>query len=419
MPETGLLLLLWTVLAVLFGTSAISVRAASRTRLTAILHSRGKGRRAREFFIHQRAYARAALVCHILSAMLFVATLFHSVGPTDPWYQGFAAVLGLGLGWLLLFGVGIPVGWARYAGDAFLARALLPLGAVRRLLHPLLMIVAGVDEVVRRLAGAPDETQDAEQIEREIMDIVSRGETSGAVDASERAMIKSVMELDEIDVGKIMTPRTDICAIEIESDYSAMLALVRSCGHSRIPVFEATLDHVIGILYAKDLLRVENPETFSLRRSMRPPHFVPETKDLSSLLREFQAGRVHIAIVLDEYGGTAGLVTIEDILEELVGEIADEHDEAPPAPPIAQLNERLAEVDARVRIEELNEALQLSLPEGDSYDTVGGYVFSKLGRIPSTGESFLDGGVRIEILQARERAIDRIRVHRLNAVAQE
>ncbi len=419
MPPNGWLLLLWTVLAVLFGTCAISVRAASRTRLMAILQSRGKGRHAKEFFINQRSYARAALICHILSAMLFVITLSRFMGPTDPWYLGFAAVLGSCLGWLLLFGVGIPVGWARYAGDEFIARALLPLGAVRRVLGPLLMIVAGVDEVVRRLAGAPDDTQDAEQIEREIMDIISLGETSGAVDASERVMIKSVMELDKTDVGEIMTPRTDMSAIEVASDFPAVIELVRSCGHSRIPVFEATLDHVIGILYAKDLVKVEDPTTFSSRRSMRPPYFVPETKDLSSLLREFQANRVHIAIVLDEYGGTAGLVTIEDILEELVGEIADEHDEAPPAPPIAPIDERVADVDARVRVEELNEALHLSLPKGDFYDTVGGYVFSKLGRIPSAGESFLDGDVRIEILQARERAIDRIRVHRVNSVPQE
>lgn len=418
MPLNGLLLF-WTVLAVLFGTAALSIRAASRTRLTAILQSRGKQHRAKEFFVNQRAYARAALICQVFCAMLFVTNLSLCVGPTDPWYLGPAGALLLALGWLLIFGVGIPVGWARYAGDAFLARSLLPLWAVRRALHPLLLIVAGVDEVVRRLVGAPDESQDAEQIEREIMDIVSRGETSGAVDASERAMIKSVMALDETDVGKIMTPRTDLSAIEVDSGFPAVIELVRSCGHSRIPVFEGTPDHIVGILYAKDLLKVEDPASFSLRRSMRPPYVVPETKDLASLLREFQTHRVHIAIVLDEYGGTAGMVTIEDILEELVGEIADEHDEAPPAPPISSISEHAADVDARVRIEELNEALGLALPEGDYYDTVGGYVLSKLGRIPSAGESFIDGDVSIEILQARERAIDRIRVQRLNAVAQE
>ncbi|MBK8269414.1 MAG: CBS domain-containing protein [Planctomycetes bacterium] len=144
--------------------------------------------------------------------------------------------------------------------------------------------------------------------------------------------------------------------------------------------------------------------------------FVPETKDLSSLLREFQQTRVHIAIVLDEYGGTAGLVTLEDIMEQLIGDIADEH-ETPPAPPILRINDRTADVDARVRMEDLNESLGIDLPVNDAYDTVAGFVFSKLGRIPAIGESAEDGDIRIEVTDADDRSIRKLRLHLTEAVA--
>jgi CBS domain containing-hemolysin-like protein len=195
-------------------------------------------------------------------------------------------------------------------------------------------------------------------------------------------------------------------------------ALVVDVGHSRIPVYEGTMDHVVGVLYTKDLLGVADPGTFSLRQFMRKATFVPETKDLASLLREFQANRVHIAIVLDEYGGTAGLVTIEDILEELVGEIADEHDE-PLLSPIRRVDAGLFEVDARVRLEDLNDELEIRLPEDESYDTLGGYVFSKLGRVPLAGETFVEDNVKIEVAAADDRRVIRVRLHLLDAIKEE
>ena len=151
---------------------------------------------------------------------------------------------------------------------------------------------------------------------------------------------------------------------------------------------------------------------------MRQATFVPETKDVASCLKDFQANRVHIAIVLDEYGGTAGLVTIEDILEELVGEIADEHDELPPEP-IRMIDDRTAEVEARVRIEEINQAMDIQLPGDESYDTIAGFVLARLGRIPKPGESLIEADVRIEVIEARDRAIRRLRVTMLEPASQE
>ena len=413
------LIVLWTILVSLFGATALAIRIASRTRLSEILEGRGKEALLRRFFALQHEYARTALVYQRLWLVLFVITLFSGLPATDPNYLRLIYVFVACLAWVLVFDVAIPLAWARYAGDAYLARVLPALEMIRTASLPLLAIVRAVDEIVRRLLGAPRALQDdVEQIEREIMDAVSHGETSGAVQASEKAMIKSVMVLDEKLVAEIMTPRTDMKSIAVTATFDQVRELILTHGHSRIPVYKDSMDEIVGVLYAKDLLGVENTTAFSPKNVMRKVTFVPETKDLASLLEEFQAHRVHIAIIIDEYGGTSGLVTFEDILEELVGEIADEH-ERPPSPPIIKIDDRTAEVDARVRVEELNEAMNIALPEDEAYDTIGGFVFSKLGRIPVEGERILEDNVRIEILEAQERSISRLRVAVLDSVSRE
>jgi CBS domain containing-hemolysin-like protein len=211
-----------------------------------------------------------------------------------------------------------------------------------------------------------------------------------------------------------MTPRTEIIGIPADATYEDVRQTVIREGHSRMPVFEETIDNILGMLYVKDLLRVESPETFDVREIMRKVPFVPETKSLRDLLREFQEQKVHIAIVADEYGGTAGIVTIEDILEELVGEIVDEYEVHEPEP-IQRIDERTVDVDARVGVTELNDAIGLRLPEDAEYDTVGGFVFSHLGRIPEPGYSFEHDAVRITILEAEERRVVRLRVARILA----
>lgn len=405
------LAVIWSLQVLLCGTAVVSVRLASRSRLAAALKRIRREGRIKGFDAYERQYAMTAQLYRQLAVVLFVLTVHAIFAPTGVWTIGTLKVVLVSAVWSLLFGVVVPTAWARHAGEAYLARTLPMLEGARRLSKPLLHAADAVDEVVRRLAGAPREADDlAEEMEREILDAVIQAETSGAVDPTEKAMIRSAMDLDERSAGEIMTPRTRMVGIEVGADYEQARGLVLTAGHSRIPVYEGTMDRIVGVLYAKDLLRVSAPATFSLRETMREATFVPETKDLVSLLREFQTNRVHMAIVLDEYGGTAGLVTIEDILEELVGEITDEHDRPPPSP-IDRIDARIVDVDARVRVEEVNEALETSLPEDEAYDTIGGYVFSKLGRIPTKGESIEEDGVRIEVLEAQDRSIHRLRIH--------
>jgi len=211
-----------------------------------------------------------------------------------------------------------------------------------------------------------------------------------------------------------MTPRTDIVAVEVNSDLQMVLDTINEAGHTRVPVYEDNIDNIVGLIYAKDLLTEigKDPAEFKLRDKIRNAYFVPETKKLRALLHEFQNQKLHIAVVLDEYGGTAGIVTLEDILEELVGEIADEYEETLPEP-IRKINQNTIEADARISVDDLNDEFELDLPEDEDYETIGGFVFSRLGYIPKTGESFDYENLKFTIASAETRKIKRIQIQKV------
>ena len=414
------LILVISLVSLCAGTAAVAVRIASRTRLIEALKRAGREGGLEHLERFEREFELSATALRMLSALMFVIVVSESIEPWSRWYIQPIVVFLLSALWLLIVAGAIPVAWARYAGESFIARTLPLMDVARRLNAPALYAVRVIDEIVRRLAGAPPETADrAEQMEREILDAVSEAETVGAVDPNERNMIRSVMDMDERTVGEILTPRTEMQGIEVGADYERARRLVVEAGRSRMPVFEETLDKIVGVLYAKDLLNVEDAAGYTTRELMRKVVFVPETKDVHSLLREFQANRVHIAIVVDEYGGTAGLVTIEDILEELVGEITDEHDEDPVAPLVSRVDETTTEIDARLRVDEVNNKLGISLPIEEAYDTIGGFVYSRMGRIPAAGEGFVEDDVRVEVVDVDERRIKRLRICRVEAAREE
>ncbi|MBK9119366.1 MAG: HlyC/CorC family transporter [Phycisphaerales bacterium] len=313
---------------------------------------------------------------------------------------------------LAIFSIAVPHALAVHAGERILAASLHLLMVMRWIFWPMGRVFDGVEFVVRRLLGKADfnDEEESERVEQEILDAVSEGEAYGAVDEEKKEMIESVFELDETPVTAIMTPRTDIHALPANATYDDVRAMILSTGHSRIPVYEGTIDHIVGVVYAKDLLRLNSDEPFDVRTVMRTAPYVPETKTIDALLDEFRATRVQIAIVLDEYGGTAGLCTIEDILEELVGEIDDEYDQSPP-PAMNRLDETTLEVDARVHISEINAELDIELPEEEDYETIGGFVFATLGKIPAAGEEFVHGNIHVQIVEAEPRRIKRLRLH--------
>ena len=230
----------------------------------------------------------------------------------------------------------------------------------------------------------------------------------GELEEQEREIIRRVIEIGETTVREAMVPRPDIVALEIETPPSEAAQLVVERGLSRLPVFEENIDNIVGILYAKDVLAdLQAGRESSVRSLIRTPLLVPEAKLLDELLAEFRALRVHMAIVIDEYGGTAGLVTIEDVLEEIVGEIEDEYDRFSAAP-IVRLGEQEAIVDGRAPLDSLEELFGQTLDDGES-ETVGGYVFDRLGKIPEVGDTVVSGALQLEVTRMVGRRISRIR----------
>ncbi|HEY2585593.1 MAG TPA: hemolysin family protein [Tepidisphaeraceae bacterium] len=318
----------------------------------------------------------------------------------------------------LVFSVALPQAITRYAGDVVVGASARPLHVMRMIFKPLAWVMHLSDRFVRNAsgAGAVEPGQLEQQIEDEILSAVEEGAEQGVVDEQEREMIESVIEFHDSTAGQIMTARTDIAALDIKSNLQQVKQVIETSGHSRIPVHEGTLDQIVGILYARDLLKHlgQPPEHFDIRSAMRPALFVPETTPLADLLYDFRKRKIHIAVVLDEYGGTTGLVTIEDILKALVGEISDEHEPVEPRM-FKRSDDHTIEADARIDIEELNRLTVLNLPEDAGYATLGGFVLATLGRIPEPGFTFEQNGVKYTVLEAEPQRVKRIRIEQVPA----
>jgi putative hemolysin len=274
------------------------------------------------------------------------------------------------------------------------------------LLYPLLLF----RRLAQHLTGPSTPDEEAEHFTEEIMDAVDEGEREGVIEEAEADMIESIVELHVHEVSAIMTTRMDMFCVEQNTDVADVVRQALESGHSRVPVYEETRDKMMGILYVKDLLAYwpeEGKEMPPLTALIRKPFFVPETKKISELLTEFRENKVHMAIVLDEYGGTAGLVTNEDVLEEIVGEIVDEYDHEE-EDELMILGQGRAEASGKLRIDELNEEMELHLPESKDYDTVGGLISTRLGKVPAKGDEIRCENVVLTVLEASSRRIKRI-----------
>jgi CBS domain containing-hemolysin-like protein len=245
--------------------------------------------------------------------------------------------------------------------------------------------------------------------EEELQELIDASEQQGIIDEEEGDMLQSILELDETVVREIMVPRTNMVCVDHQAPLKTILKAILSSGHSRIPVYKGNNDNIIGLIYAKDLLRFWGKplEEIQIEDVLRPPYLVPESKQVSELLKEFRHQRVHIAIIIDEYGGTSGLVTIEDLIEEIVGDIQDEYDLEDEW--LVQENDGSVLVDGRLNIEEFEEHFGIEV-EREKFDTVGGYVVEQLGRVPVVGERVTVGGLEMLIVVGDQRAVRQLRI---------
>ncbi|MGC9356232.1 MAG: hemolysin family protein [Anaerolineae bacterium] len=260
--------------------------------------------------------------------------------------------------------------------------------------------------IARRFGGTPLERSTV-ITEEEIQSLVTAGEETGVIEEDAREMITSIFRLDDTITREVMVPRIDIVAIDVKSSPEDALARVVKSGHSRIPVYEQTIDHVIGILYAKDLLEFQCKceKIPSLREILRPAHFIPEAKRLDNLLKELQETKVQIAIVVDEYGGVAGLVTLEDVVEEIVGEIQDEYDREEPE--VVRAEDAYI-FDGRIPLDDVQDLLHIPLPL-EEVDSLGGFIYNELGHIPQVGERVTVHNVEFEVREISGRRIRKIK----------
>jgi len=408
--------------ALFFSVNSIALRTFSRAKLQDAFKTSNKELNHEELIERLvENTEKMILTCSLyrvvinMCILLLLASLFTTLHPAESRIGDYLLTFIVAIIIFSTFGLAVPHAWAKYAGEKILSRTYKLLLFFTITVSPFLYLWAFIDSLVRRLAGVTETTPEEQQEEKQqdFLNGLEQHRTEGVLDEEQQEMIENVLELSETTAGEIMTPRTDMIAVEVNSSLQEVLKTITDAGHTRVPVYEENIDNIIGLIYAKDLLSEigKDQADFRLRDKMREAYFVPETKPLRILLHEFQNQKQHIAVVLDEYGGTAGVVTLEDILEELVGEITDEYEEIPPEP-VRKIDQNTIDVDARTYVDDLNDQFELNLPEDEDYDTIGGFVFSRLGYIPKTGENFDYENLKFTIASAEARRIRRVKIQK-------
>jgi len=313
---------------------------------------------------------------------------------------------------ILIFGEITPKTLAARRAEDYSLRISRYIHRLGKILAPLIYIFNLFTNVlIKLLDGSNKENQFI--TEEELRMLVNVGEEEGFIDEDEREMIDSIFEFNDTLVREVMVPRIDIDAVNVEETLENVVKLVMRAGHSRIPVYDQTVDDIIGVIYAKDLLQIffePAREKTDLKKLMRSAYYVPESKKVRDLFAELRKEKVHMAIVLDEYGGTAGLVTVEDVIEEIVGDIQDEYDREEQA--IEQLGDGSFLVAARTSIGEINEAMEMALPD-DEFETISGLVFHNLGSLPYEGQELKIGDLHIKVEKIIDRRIGKLHLRKM------
>ena len=350
----------------------------------------------------------ALIVASTASALLSDA-LFTRWGVASEWRLWLTLLDSVALSVVLLIVAEVtPKTFALAHAERVALAAAVPVDRLASFLGPILWSVTIVSRALTggRAARAPYLT------EEELLAALHVSEEAGVIEEQEHQMIHGIIEIGDKTVREIMIPRTDIVAVDREAQLRDIVKLFKQHRHTRMPVFEHDIDHVVGLIHTKDLLlfyTLSSSRKFDMDKVLRPIEFTPEQKKVDELLLEMRTEKVHMMIVVDEYGGTAGLVTLEDLLEEIVGEIRDEYDTAEQED-LVIINDHEARVDAGFPLEELNERLHLGIEESGDYDSVGGYVHSVLGKIAEEGDSFQSGRAKWIVEKVKGRRIETIRL---------
>ncbi len=403
----------WVILAALlvtafFSAAEMAFLGANRIRLRHLAEGghRVAGRYLEAFSQPERLLSAAkmgVLAAHIVASSVATWALLPTLGP-----MAALVVVVILTPVMLVTGEIIPKAIAQQWATGLILRLFRPLSWAEWLLRPLTAAATTIVGAMLALAGRRRENV-RHFVSREELKLVLQIEPEESdVTTMEAEMIDKIFSLGDTAVREVMVPLVDVAALPETAAPEEAIALIRERGHSRLPLFRDRIDNMVGLVTAMDLLR-QGAEVTELKAIMRPPVFVPETKRIDDLLREMQKARIQLAVVVDEYGGSMGIVTVEDILEQIVGEIRDEREPTPPT--IERLPDGSYRVAGRVGIQEINEGLEWELPTGD-YETVAGMILATLHRLPRMGEEFRVGRYHVTVLEADERRVVAVKIRK-------
>jgi CBS domain containing-hemolysin-like protein len=360
--------------------------------------------------LHEDPNAYLSTILTVNNLAVIMASTVTTLIVTENWGRGAEAIATAVLSVVVLVACEIlPKSLALRFNERVARLVAGPVTWLTWLLRPLVSLLTRLSGLLVGLIARGGAVRGPFVTEEELKMILAVGEREGVVEEEEREMISGILELTDKVVREIMVPRVDVIGVEVKCTVDDVMRLVTEHGHSRIPLYEDTIDNVVGLIYAKDLLRVCNTDQRpSLREVAREPYFTPELKKAGELLIEMRQKKVHMAVVVDEYGGTAGIITIEDLIEEIVGDIRDEYD-AIEAEEIQFLSDREALVNARVPLDDVKSLLHLPIEDVEA-DTIGGLVYERLGSIPKAGDTVQIGDVTIRVESVRRQAIRTLRI---------
>ncbi|HKP52520.1 MAG TPA: hemolysin family protein [Chloroflexia bacterium] len=386
----------------------------SRLRLRQLL-DRGvpRAQAINDLLDNPQRFPATILIINTVCLLAIGALSLYASRPLGEWWWRLLVVI-LTLMLVLIFGVAVPKALALRNPERAALALYGPINMMRRIAAPLVTILSAVARPFVRILGGRTAPAGPFVTQEEMRMLVNVGEEEGVIQQEEEELIHSIFQFGDKVVREVMVPRTYMVAVEDDCTVADAADIALNSGHTRIPIYRETIDTVAGVATVQDMMRAlrQGGVDIPVTQVMRPVHYVPETKKVDELLRELQKGRMHLAIVLDEYGGTAGLVTIEDLLEEIVGEIQDEYDVEPQM--VEQVSDNEWHVDARVDLDDINDMLDTKWEAEDS-DTIGGFVYEQLGRVPNPGDSLkIDDQHTITVLSTEGTRLKQLSIVRLS-----
>jgi len=410
----GILLASCVILSAFFSGSEIALSSLDKLTLKRLIKEKGKKGRQVEFLLTKPSRWLITILIgnnfvNIAAASLATLLVQEVVNGTAGQVVGIAT--GVMTFVILIFGEILPKSYCQHHAEEISIKVVRPIFLLSKILSPLVRALTFFTQTVLRLTKTEEIERNRLITEREIHALIDLGQEEGALEEQEEELVHSALEFDETQAKEIMVPRTNMVCINEEASLIELADLIKKAGYSRIPVYHKNIDNITGIAYAKDLLNFINnlSEEKKVKEIMHPPIFVAYTINLGRLFRRLQKEKTHLAIIVDEYGGVAGMLTIEDLLEEIVGEIEDEYDRAEEK--ITILKDGAALIKAETDIDEINEKLGTHLPEKtDAFESIGGFIFDVLGRIPVKGEIIEWKNLEIRIVDADKRHVKKVRI---------